>query len=341
MPMNAQVVKNLASACGFDLCGITTPEVIPEAKERFYRWLEKGYHGDMEWLARTKEKRADPSRLLENVRSIIMLGLNYYQPNSEGGFTGESRLTHPTPRGGAPAPNMGVPEGWGRVSRYARGRDYHKVIAKKTKHLIYKLRENLGQKSSHDFYWWVDYGAFFEKAYAEKAGLGFIGKNSLLINRQFGSWIFLSEILTTLKLEPDDPHAINHGQCSECRLCIDACPTGAIVADKTVDARRCLSYLTVESPTDIPDALARQMGSLIFGCDICQEVCPYNEGAILTRHKEFLPDKGIGEFLDARQVLRLQTRDEFLALTAGTPLTRPKLEGLKRNARIVLGNQAR
>jgi epoxyqueuosine reductase len=316
--VNSELVKRLAYACGFELCGITTPEVIPEAKEHLHKWLEHGYHGRMKWMETTKEKRSDPTRLLENVRSIIMLGVNYYQPNSEE-----------------------VPSGFGRVSRYARGRDYHKVIAKMVKHLIYKLQENLEKSTSHVFYWWVDYGAFLEKAYAEKAGLGFIGKNTLLINKQFGSWIFLAEILTTLKLEPDNPLTINHGQCGTCRLCINACPTGAIIADKLVDARRCISYLTIEKPTTVSDEAAERMDSLIFGCDICQEVCPYNKRAQLTRYKELLPPSGVGEFLDAHKVLRLQSEEQFYELTAGTALTRPKLMGLKRNAKIVLDNQKR
>jgi epoxyqueuosine reductase len=368
--VNAELVKRLAFACGFDLCGITTPEIIPEARERLFSWLQEGYHGEMAWLESTKEKRVDPTKLLDNVQSIIMLGLNYYQPNkptinsgapdlvlgrcphlpmcnNKLGADGDVCRPHEgvfqqTLKSGTPrVTSLDVPKGYGRVSRYARGKDYHKVIAKKTKHLIYKLWENLEKNTSHVFYSWVDYGAFLEKAYAEKAGLGFIGKNSILINRQFGSWIFLSEILTTLKLEPDNPKAINHGRCGKCRLCIDACPTGAIVADRTIDARRCISYLTVERPSDIPEILARQMDSLIFGCDICQEVCPHNGRARLTSHRELLPKYGVGEFLDARAVLRLQSQEQSYALTAGTPLTRPKLDGLKRNAQIVLENQSR
>ncbi len=161
----------------------------------------------------------------------------------------------------------------------------------------------------------------------------------MLINRQFGSWIFLAELITDLELEPDDPDAINHGRCGTCRLCIEACPTGAIVDDGVVDSNSCISYLTVERPSMIANELASKMGDLVFGCDICQEVCPHNGRAKLTTHDELMSNSGVGEWLDLERVFSLESPDDFMALTAGTPLTRPKLEGLKRNAEIVRLNQ--
>jgi len=315
--VTADNVKTLAFRVGFDLCGITTPEPPPELTERFRKWLDQGYHGEMAWLERNADLRTDPRMLDIDARSVIMLALNYYQPDRET-----------------------LPADHGRVSRYARGRDYHKVIGSMIRRLVRLLGKESGA-TADDFKWWVDYGPFAERAFAEKAGLGFIGKNGLLISRQFGSWLFLAEIVTTLELEPDDRHAINHGRCGTCRRCVEACPTGAIVADSVVDARRCISYLTIEKPSHFPSELTDRMGDLIFGCDICQQVCPHNGRAVLTKHPDLTSARGVGESLDAARVLGFTSREQFLRLTAGTPLTRPKLDGLQRNARIVLENRVR
>ncbi|MDH3891035.1 MAG: tRNA epoxyqueuosine(34) reductase QueG [candidate division Zixibacteria bacterium] len=320
--ITADEIKRLAQASGFDLCAVTSPEQIPHATERYRQWLEQGYHGDMAWMAASKERRSDPTHLMDGVRSVIMLGLNYYQENSE-----------PTPKGHA------------RVSRYARGRDYHKVVARKIKAFIARIEAAINRdavvqnEAEARFKWWVDYGPFLERAYAEKAGMGFIGKNSMLINREFGSWFFLAEIVTSIELEGDTVPDNLHGRCGKCTRCIDACPTGAIVGDGVVDSRRCISYLTIEHRGDIPDDLASLHGDLLFGCDICQEVCPFNQKrAIPTPHEELLPPHGVGEFIDCKRIVALEGNESFLELTAGTPLTRPKLDGLIRNARIVLGN---
>ena len=315
-------IKRLAAEAGFDLCGITTADVIPDAVEQYHRWLAGGYHADMDWMATSAGRREDPSTLMDNVRSVVMLGVNYYLPNSPG-----------------------LPSGRGRVSRHARGRDYHKVVGRMTESLIRRIRYEMDREvvrqsdAAGRFKWWVDYGPFLERAYAEKAGLGFIGKNSMLINRRFGSWIVLAEIVTSLELEPDHIRPGDHGRCGTCRRCIDACPAGAIIDEKTIDSRRCLSYWTIERHLQIPEEFAGPMGNRIFGCDTCQEVCPLNEKAVVTSHAALLPHSGLGEFIDAKQILNLRTTEEFLSLTAGTSLTRPKLEGLQRNARIVLANQ--
>ncbi len=314
--LNALRVKELAFGVPFDVCGITSPELAAETRARFLEWLAKGHHGEMEYLAKEPDRRLEAARVLASVRSVIVLGLNYYQPNSEL-----------------------VPEGHGRVARYARGRDYHKVMAAKIKKLVKLLEGEAGGKEA-TYRWFVDYGPLMERSYAEKAGLGYIGRNSLLINRQFGSWLLLAEILTDLELEPDQASGFAHGRCGKCRRCVEACPTGAIVADRVIDARKCISYLTIERPSEIPSELAEKMGDLIFGCDICQEVCPHNGRAVVTRHEEFRSN-GVGEFLDAKRVLALESREAFLKLTAGTPLTRPKEEGLKRNAAVVLANEGR
>jgi epoxyqueuosine reductase len=315
--LNALRVKELAFGVPFDVCGIAAPGLAADTRVRFLDWLAHGYHGEMDYLAKEPDRRLEAARVLETVRSVIVVGLNYYQPNREE-----------------------TPTGHGRVARYARGRDYHKVMASKIKRLVACLQKEAGGEAGM-YRWFVDYGPLLERTYAEQAGLGYIGRNSMLINRQFGSWLLLAEILTDIELEPDQVSGFAHGRCGKCRKCVEACPTGAIVADRTIDARKCISYLTIERPGEIPAELAGKIGGLIFGCDICQEVCPHNGRAVMTRHEEFLPPHGVGEFLDAKQVLALESREAFLKLTAGTPLTRPKEEGLKRNAAIVLANEGR
>jgi epoxyqueuosine reductase len=314
--IGSRTIKQLAFSAGFDLCGITSADIIPEARERYVEWLKLGYHGEMAYMAKDSVRRTDPRQVLENARSLIMLGLNYYQPNSSA-----------------------VPKGFGRVSRYARGRDYHKIMERKARGLVASIIEALASEASRTFRFFVDYGPVLERAYGERAGLGYIGKNGMLINRRYGSWFFLAEILTDLELEFDDQYAVNHGRCGSCQKCIDACPTGAITGGGVIDSRRCISYLTIEKPSDIPRALAKQMRELVFGCDICQEVCPHNGRAMLTKHHQLMPHDGAGEFLGLKRVLGLKSREDFLNLTAGTPLTRPGLEGLQRIARIVIGNE--
>lgn len=318
--MDSVTVKKLAGQVGFDLCGICAAEAVPEAAKRYRKWLHDGNQADMEWMANHADRRADASKLADGLKSVVVLGLNYYLPNCDS-----------------------VPEGWGRVSRYARGRDYHKVIHTMLRTLVAKIEKNLNRDAKLQppatFKHWVDYGPMLERAYAVKAGLGFIGKNSNLINHDFGSWVFLGEIVTSLQLQPDQVDPAIHGACRTCRRCIDECPTGAITDGRTVDSRKCLSYLTIEHKGRIRDRTARAMGLQVFGCDICQDVCPLNEKRQQpASHPDLQPSSGVGELLDCTSLVAMESEDEFLALAAGTALMRAKLAGLQRNARIVIKN---
>ncbi len=316
--MDSTRIKKLAKIAGFDLCGVCSPQVDQKAQKQFFGWIESGYHGDMNWIAKEPDRRSDPSKILPEVKSIIMLGLNYNQPVSED-----------------------RPSECGEVSRYAFGRDYHKVISGLTKKLIRSIVEEFEPDESPTFRWFVDFGPFFERTYTEQAGLGFIGKNGMLINREFGSFVFLAEILTDLNLEPDQRDPISHGQCGSCRACIEACPTEAIISPRKIDSRKCISYLTIERPDNIEPELAEKMGNWLFGCDICQTVCPHNKDKPVTNCDDLKSPKGVGQFIRLDLIDQLETREQFLELTAGTPLTRPRLEGLKRNAEIVRQNQRR
>jgi epoxyqueuosine reductase len=297
-----------ATALGFDLIGITSAASLAHG-ERLRAWVAQGFAGEMGYMSRDLEKRIDPSRVFAEVRSILVLGINYY--------------TSPA----MPAVSPG--RGW--ISRYAWGQDYHTVLGDKLKALVTFIREIEG--ADVQARWYVDTGPILERELAWRAGLGWPGKNTNLINRRIGSWLFLGAILLNRELVYDTP-ATAH--CGSCTRCLVACPTGALVAPGVLDARRCISYLTIELRGPIPRELRRLMGTHIFGCDICQAVCPWNRKAPVASIAAFLPQAGFAA-PELMPLLRL-TEDEFRARFHGSPITRAKRRGLLRNVAVALGN---
>ncbi len=306
-----ELVREQALDLGFDLVRFTDAEPLTKDGEVFEQWLKEGNHADMAWLERNAESRWQPKKVLEGAQSVICLATNYFQEMPEK-----------------------IQENEGRVAMYAQGRDYHKVVAKKLKKLVKWLNEQWPD-SDHKAY--VDTGPVLERALAQKAGIGFVGKNTLVITKEFGSWVFLSEIITTLNLRPD-PLLPPYGSCGSCRKCIDACPTGAL-KEYRMDARKCLSYHTIENRGEIPAEIAEKMEGNLFGCDICQTVCPHNCRAQKTKEEAFKM-RIAGPVLDLDEVLVIGSKEEFDERFAGSPVRRAKLEGLKRNARLLKRNSS-
>lgn len=300
-------IRDAARELGFSHVGICQA-VEPPHYHAFVEWLKAGFHGEMLYLERRQGAYANPKYVLEGVRSIVMLGFPY-------------RTVEPAP----PKP------GFGLVSRYAWGSDYHRVIRQRLKQLAEVVRQACPQAVVRGV---VDTAPLLEREFAQLAGLGWIGKNTLLINRQAGSWLFLAALLTSVELEPDAPFAANH--CGTCRACLDACPTGALIAPYVLDARRCISYLTIELRGPIPPDLRPMIGNWFFGCDICQEVCPWNRRGASSGPPELGPRFGTQLELTS---LFSWSEEQFRHFFAGTPLWRAKRRGLLRNAAIVLGNQ--
>jgi len=301
-------VKQAAAEHGFDACGIAAADAPIDPHNRLDAWLEAGYHADMDWMTRTRSIRKDVRAKLPNARSVVAVMRNYH------------------------APRPPQPDGTGRVSNYAWGRDYHRVLHKPVRRLaatIADLDDGIETWCS------IDAGPVMEKAWAERAGIGWIGKNSLVLRRGMGSYFFLAVIVTTLELEPDSPIADG---CATCRACIDACPTGAILEPRVVDARRCISYQTIENRGEVPTEIARKHGNWVFGCDICQEVCPYNRRVPETDERDFRPRPGHA----ALDLEALETMGEgaFEAEFRGTPIMRAKRAGMQRNAAIARSNAA-
>jgi len=302
-------VRRRALELGFDDCRVATAQP-PEEAARFQKWLAEKRHGEMAWLERTAPKRADPREVLFGAQSVITLAVSYARMED------------------SPVPCPARP---GVLARYARFADYHDTLAEPLKQLGAFINE-LGGPATRSV-WYVDTGPILERALAQRAGLGFAGKHTNLISRKLGNWFFIAEILTTLELEPDAPEK-NH--CGSCARCLTACPTAAITAPFQLDARRCISYLTIELKGSIPVELRPAVGNRIFGCDDCLAVCPWNkfarEGSLMRKHAR--PD------LAAPDLLELLALDEvaFKTRFAGTPILRTKRRGLLRNVCVALGN---
>ncbi len=314
-----QAIKDYARTLGFDLVGVTTPEPPPHFSV-FEAWLEDGRQGEMAYLAReaARQRRADPRNILPECRSILVLGMRYPAPSS----------------GPAEAQPFGSPEGIrGKVAAYAWGNDYHTVIGQRLEQLLAFIQDKVGQPFPQR--WYVDSGPILERDMAQRAGLGRIGKNTCLINPRLGSYVFLAEVLLGLDLEPDPPFEFDH--CGTCRRCLEACPTACILPDRTIDARRCISYLTIELKGAIPLELRPMIGNWIFGCDVCQIVCPWNRRfAAPSGDPAFEPRPDVPEpnLIDELALDEQLFRQKF----KGSPLKRAKRRGYLRNVAVALGN---
>jgi epoxyqueuosine reductase len=307
--LTSSAVKAKALTLGFDLCGVAPVEAFAELSY-LHEWLAHGYAGEMAWMQRTAEKRGDVCNVVPGARSVIVTGTLY---NTDRPYSSD------------------LPPDTARISRYAWGDDYHDVLKARLDALLEWMREQSADPFDARAY--VDTGPVQERVYAQYAGLGWIGKNTCLINPELGSWLFLGEIISTLPLE-EDTQGLE--QCGSCTRCLEACPTGALVEPGVLDSNRCVSYLTIELRSAIPTEHRAALGRQVYGCDICQEVCPYNRPAPRSGAAEWQPRAG----LDLPRLVDLWRKPdaELRRLTKGSAMTRAKVAGLRRNLAVALGN---
>lgn len=304
-------IKSKARELGFSLVGIADAGPLPDESSRLREWLRRGYQGTMAWMERWFEKRSDPRVILPGAKSLVCVAANYYTP-----FQHRADAEH------------------GKISRYAWGEDYHRLLG----HRLEDLRTWMaGEFPGTEATWYVDTGPVLEKAWAQRAGIGWQGKHANVITREYGSWVFLGEIITSLALQPDPP-ATDH--CGTCTLCIEACPTGAIVEPYVVDSGKCLSYLTIEHRTGISGEITGQFEGWIYGCDICQDVCPWNQKfSQPTSEQAFMPQEDRAEPM--LEGWSRMSREEFNERFRTSPIKRTRWEGLMRNIGIIRDHLSR
>ena len=301
---NTRSIKEYAARLGFDHCGIAKAQQLDEDARRLERWLNRGMQGNMQYMEAHFDLRIDPGKLVPGARSVITVLLNY--------FPGQQQSTT--------AP---------KISKYAFGNDYHEVIKTKLKSLLRLIKENIGEVNGRGF---VDSAPVLERSWAQKAGMGWIGKNGNLINNKSGSFFFIATLIVDLELTYDDAFAKDY--CGTCTKCIDACPTDAILDDKVIDGSKCISYFTIElKDALIPDKMKGKFDDWMFGCDVCQDVCPWNRFSSSTNEMNFTPIPEILNF--TRNDWEEVTEASFKTIFKNSPLKRSKFEGIKRNLHFI------
>ena len=305
---HTQFVKTLAHELGFDYCGIAAAKKLEEDERRLHNWLSKGYHGHMRYMENHFDLRIDPTKLVPGARSVITLLLNYY-------------------------PSQFMEPNQPKISKYAYGMDYHEVIREKLNTFLYRIRETIGEVQGRGF---VDSAPVLERSWAQFAGLGWVGKNGNLINKNAGSFFFIATLITDLSLEYDDPFAKDF--CGTCTRCIEACPTNAILPDKVIDASKCISYYTIELKSHLsPELKKGQLDGWLFGCDTCQDVCPWNRfsKAHSTAAFEATPVLFTMKATEWEEM----TEESFKKIFANSPLKRTKFSGIQRNLKLLRDTQ--
>lgn len=301
---NTQIVKQTATLLGFDFCGIATAGFLDDDARRLEKWLNKGMHGNMQYMEKHFDMRTNPSKLVPGAKSVITLLLNYFPESFQ---------------------NTDSP----KIAKYAYGNDYHEVIREKLNHFLFLLRQQIGEINGRGF---VDSAPVLERSWAQKSGLGWIGKNGNLINKKQGSFFFIASLITDLALNADDAGIKDY--CGTCTRCIDECPTDAILPDKIVDGSKCISYFTIElKDALIPEKMKGTFDNWLFGCDVCQDVCPWNS---------FSKKNTVNEFKATNEILHFNKKDweelteeKFKIIFKNSPLKRSKYSGIKRNLQFL------